>query len=317
MRRLGFQSSLVVPLRARGEVLGAMALFSWDERRRYGEADLPLAEDVARRAAIAVDNALLYREAQTQMRNAEEASRAKDEFLATVSHELRTPLTSILGWTQILRAQRTVSPSKIERALQTIERNARAQAQLIEDLLDVSRISLGRVQLEWQPVDLAALLETAAGGIQPGAEAKGIGLTVRVPASVPRIMGDAARLQQVIWNLLTNAVKFTPRGGILAELRHSDAEIILTVTDTGQGIDPAFLPHVFDMFRQAEPTMTRSQGGLGIGLSLVRRLVELHGGKVSAASPGLGLGATFTVHLPCPPRALVPAQALTEQTHAV
>src|SRR5437762_1208941 len=259
---------------------------------------------------------LLAREQQAR-REAEAANRLKDEFLATLSHELRTPLNVMLGRTQMLRAI-SHDPARVIQAADAIERNGEALRHLVDDLLDVSRITLGRVQLEWQSVDLAALLESAAGAVQPGAEAKGVKLTVRAVGHVPAMMGDPARLQQVIWNLLSNGVKFTPaRGEVRAEIRYRDPDMILTVMDTGQGIEPAFLPHVFDMFRQAEPTMTRSQGGLGIGLSLVRRLVELHGGTVTAASAGLGKGATFTVYLPNQPRAAEPAQAWTEQTQAI
>jgi signal transduction histidine kinase len=247
---------------------------------------------------------LLAREQQAR-RDAEAANRLKDEFLATLSHELRTPLNVIIGRTQMLRAV-AHDPTRVIQAIDAILRNGEALRHVMDDLLDVSRITLGAVQLEWQPVDLAALLEAAATAIQPGAEAKGVRLTVSGRANVPRVMGDPARLQQVIWNLLTNAVKFTPpRGEVRADVRQDDAQVVLTVTDTGRGIDPAFLPHVFEMFRQAEPTTNRGQGGLGIGLSLVRRLVELHGGTVSAASAGTGYGATFRVSLPYQPSAAV------------
>src|SRR5207249_6710851 len=259
---------------------------------------------------------MLAREQQAR-REAEAAIRLKDEFLATLSHELRTPLNVMLGRTQMLRAI-SHDPARAIQAVDAIERNGEALRHLVDDLLDVSRITLGGVQLEWQSVELAALLESAAGAVQPGAEAKGVKLTVKAVGHVPAMMGDPARLQQVIWNLLSNGVKFTPaRGEVRAEIRYRDPDMILTVMDTGQGIEPAFLPHVFDMFRQAEPTRTRSHGGLGIGLSLVRRLVELHGGTVTAASAGLGKGATFTVYLPNQPRAAEPAQAWTEQTQAI
>ena len=303
MQALGIRSYLSVPLKARGRVLGALTLVYASSGRRYTEADLPLAEDVARRAAIAVDNALLYREAQTQMRNAEEASRAKDEFLATVSHELRTPLTSILGWTQILRAQRTVSAAKIERALQTIERNARAQAQLIEDLLDVSRIIQGKMRLEVVRLDPTMVIEAALESVRPAAEAKGIKLDTRLEASAGTIQGDPSRIQQVVWNLLTNAIKFTPRGGqIRVALERVGGEVEISVSDSGRGIDPEFLPHVFERFRQADARPTRATGGLGLGLAIVRHLAELHGGWVRAESEGEGKGATFRVRLPAASR---------------
>jgi diguanylate cyclase len=247
---------------------------------------------------------LLARE-QHARRDAEVANRLKDEFLATLSHELRTPLNVIVGHTYILRSV-AHDPAVIQSA-EMIARNSEALTRLVNDLLDVSRMTVGSVQLEWQSLDLKALVESAASGIRPGAEAKAIQLTVAAESRVPRVAGDLVRLQQVIWNLLSNAVKFTPSGGeILVSLRQDGGDVVLTVADTGEGIDPTFLPHVFDMFRQAEPVNTRRFGGLGIGLSIVRRLVELHGGRVSAASAGLGRGATFTVTLPCQQRSMTP-----------
>jgi signal transduction histidine kinase len=192
-------------------------------------------------------------------------------------------------------------PAQVLEMADTIARNGDALARLVEDLLDVSRMTLGGVTLEWQSTDLAMLVEQVANGIRPGAEAKAVKLVVVPGPRPPRVMGDPLRLQQVIWNLLTNGVKFTAPGGeIRAAVRKQGRDVVLTVADTGQGIDPAFLPHVFDMFRQSEPLNTRTHGGLGIGLSIVRRLVELHGGRVSVASAGAGRGATFTVSLPCP-----------------
>jgi signal transduction histidine kinase len=248
-------------------------------------------------AAFSERTRLLAGEQQAR-RDAEAANGLKDEFLATLSHELRTPLNIIVGRTSMLRSIAHDAAQVIQTA-DTIARNGEALSRLVEDLLDVSRMTLGGVQLEWQSVDLPALLESAASGVKPGAEAKGIHLAVAAGPRVPRVMGDPIRLQQVMWNLLNNAVKFTPTGGdILASIRHGGDHVVLTVTDTGQGISPAFLPHVFNMFRQAESTNTRSSGGLGIGLSIVQRLVELHGGHVSAASAGVGCGTTFTVSLP-------------------
>jgi signal transduction histidine kinase len=258
---------------------------------------------------------LLTRE-QRARHDAEVASRLKDEFLATLSHELRTPLNVMVGRTQMLR---TVAhdPAEVMRTAETIARNGEALTRLVDDLLDVSRITLGGVQLEWQSLDVRALVEAAAGGIRPAAEAKGIRLIVRADPQVSRIMGDPTRLQQVTLNLLTNSMKFTPHGGeIRADVRDDGSYVILTVSDTGQGIDPTFLPFVFEMFRQGERSIDRAHGGLGIGLSIVRRLVELHGGKVSAASPGVGRGATFTVAFPYQaaaphrPRPLVEQQSL-------
>jgi signal transduction histidine kinase len=229
---------------------------------------------------------------------AEAANRLKDEFLATLSHELRTPLNVILGRAEMLRLQAT-DPDRVAIIADTIGRNANALRHVVEDLLDVSRMTLGGLLLNRQSVDLSEILVAAADGIRPGANAKGVRLVVVTPRGLPRVDADAARLQQVIWNLLTNAVKFTSAGGqVRAELRRSDHDVVLTVADTGRGIESDFLPHVFDMFRQAEPSASRTEGGLGIGLSIVRRVVEMHGGTVEASSGGAGKGAVFTMRLP-------------------
>ena len=239
-------------------------------------------------------------------RRAEEASRAKDEFLATASHELRTPLNAILGWARMLRSGQ-VDPSAFARGLETIERNALAQVRLIEDILDGSRIITGKLHLEIRPLDLAALVRAALDAVRPAAEAKGIRLTVTVDPEEAHVIGDPERMQQVVWNLANNAVKFTPRGGAVdIGLARSGTHIELTVTDTGQGISREFLPHVFERFRQAEGSTTRRFGGLGLGLALVRHLVEAHGGTVRAESEGEGRGARFVVLLPV--QAVVPAQ---------
>ncbi len=242
---------------------------------------------------------LLAREQQAR-RDAEAASRLKDEFLATLSHELRTPLNVILGRTAMMRTRPVANdPQKVLAAADAITRNGEALRHVVDDLLDVSRMAAGGLHLERQPVDIATLLAAATESIGLSAGAKSIRLTIEAPPGLPRLMGDPARLQQVIWNLLNNAVKFTPPGGqVRATVRRDHSGIVLAVNDTGCGIDPAFLPHVFDMFRQAEPNSSRTQGGLGIGLSIVRRLVELHGGTVTADSPGLNRGATFRVYLP-------------------
>ncbi|MGI9106093.1 MAG: ATP-binding protein [Pyrinomonadaceae bacterium] len=229
---------------------------------------------------------------------AEESNRLKDEFLATVSHELRTPLTAILGWADMLRAGQ-LDEKTVAAALDTIGRNARAQNQLIEDLLDVSRIITGKLRLDMRPVELAPVIEMAAESVRPAAEAKDIRLHVLLDTQAGPISGDDARLQQVVWNLLTNAVKFTPNGGrVEVRLERINSHVEVTVSDSGRGIDPKFLPHVFDRFRQADQTTTRSHGGLGLGLSIVRQLVELHGGTVYVESEGAGRGATFVVQLP-------------------
>jgi PAS domain S-box-containing protein len=229
---------------------------------------------------------------------AEEASRLKDEFLATVSHELRTPLNAILGWAQILR-KAPHEPDDLEQGIATIERNAKAQAQLVDDLLDVSRIVAGKLRLELKPLDLPHVIDAAIEAVRPGANAKGVNLSRVFDPHVGPVWGDADRLQQVVWNLLSNAVKFTPRGGsvqVLLQPRDGNAEI--AVSDTGRGISREFLPHVFDRFRQADASITRQFGGLGLGLGIVRHLVELHGGTVAASSLGENKGATFVVTLP-------------------
>ena len=240
---------------------------------------------------------LLVRE-QEARRQAEEANRIKDEFLATLSHELRTPLNAILGWAQVLRSGK-VDPATTERALEAVERNARAQAQLISDLLDVSRIITGKLRLELRPVELPRILDAALDSVRPAAAAKGIHIQV-VPGQISGpFVGDPDRLQQVFWNLLSNAIKFTPQDGTVeVRLRHRDSMAELAVSDTGIGIRSDFLPYAFDRFRQAEGTTTRHHGGLGLGLSIVRHLVELHGGTVAVESEGEGRGATFTVSLP-------------------
>jgi signal transduction histidine kinase len=229
----------------------------------------------------------------------EEANRIKDEFLATLSHELRTPLNAMLGWAQVLRSGKVDAPTT-DRALEAIERNARAQAQLISDLLDVSRIITGKLRLELRAVELPRILDAALDSVRPAAEAKGIQLRVTPGQVSGPFVGDPDRLQQVFWNLLSNAIKFTPQGGsVEARLRHTQKGMAeLAVSDSGIGIQPDFLPYVFDRFRQAEGSTTRHHGGLGLGLSIVRHLVELHGGTVAVESLGEGQGATFIVRLP-------------------
>jgi signal transduction histidine kinase/ActR/RegA family two-component response regulator len=239
-------------------------------------------------------------------KEAEAASRLKDEFLATLSHELRTPLNAILGWTAMLRHGQ-VDEARVGRALEVVERNARAQAQLIEDVLDMARIITGKLRLEMRPALLGPVVEAAVDAIRPVAETKSIRLRVRA-APVPAINGDPTRLQQVLWNLLSNAVKFTSAGGeVTVSLQLVDSYAMLAVSDTGPGLAPDFLPYVFDRFRQADQSVTRGHGGLGLGLSIVKHLVELHGGSVRAESGGVGQGATFRVALPIPAMIEVPA----------
>lgn len=290
LRELGLGSYMVVPLVTRGRTLGAIS-FSSVKPNRYSESDLVLAQDLAHRAALAIDNARLYQEAQ-------EASRVKDEFLAMVSHELRTPLNAILGWAEIMRTGRLDESAK-ERALETIVRNGKSQAQLIEDMLDVSRIITGKLRLDVRPVGLVSVINAAVDAVRPASFAKDIAFQVSLDASVGSVPGDSNRLQQVIWNLISNAIKFTPpKGAVEVKLEQSDSYAQIVVSDTGAGIKAEFLPHVFDRFRQADSSYTRRHGGLGLGLAIVRHLVEMHGGTVRAESDGEGKGATFIVRLP-------------------
>ena len=229
---------------------------------------------------------------------AETANRMKDEFLATVSHELRTPPNAIMGWSHMLRSGR-LDQKTMARAFETIDRNAKAQAQLIEDILDVSRVITGRLALNMGPVDVSSVINAAIDSMQLAADSKGIQLEVTLDPSVRHTTGDSGRLQQVVWNLLANAIKFTPAGGkVEIRVERVDAALQISVSDSGQGISPEFLPFIFDRFRQADSSSTRSQGGLGLGLAIVRHLVELHGGSVQADSEGLGKGSTFTIRLP-------------------
>ncbi|ARV58591.1 histidine kinase [Nostocales cyanobacterium HT-58-2] len=298
LREVGFSSVMIVPLRVQDRTLGAISFIAAESGRRYDQADLALAEELGRRAALAVENAQLYQLAQRDRAKAEAANRVKDEFLAVLSHELRSPLNPILGWTKILRSKRLDS-TKAEQALETIERNAKLQAQLIEDLLDVSRILQGKMKLNVAPVNLAATIEAALETVRLAAETKNIQIQTIFNSVCGTVLGDANRLQQVVWNLLSNAVKFTSSGGrVEVRLEQVGTYAQLQVKDTGIGISPEFLPHVFEYFRQEDGTMTRKFGGLGLGLAIVRHLTELHGGTVQANSLGQNLGATFTVLLP-------------------
>jgi len=290
LKQLGLRSAVVVPIPGRHSVLGVIG-FACANPNRYTSTELIFAQDLARRISLALENARLYREAQ-------EANRAKDEFLATLSHELRTPLNAILGWTQILRSKR-LDEVTTARAFEAIERNAKAQAELIEDMLDVSRIITGRIRLDMQPVRLSEAIEAALDAVRPTADAKGVRVECDLLPDRGIISGDQHRLQQIVWNLLSNAVKFTPAAGVVRlKLEYNDLEARITVSDTGRGITPQFLPFVFDRFRQAETMVSRTAGGLGLGLSIARHLVELHGGLIEASSEGEGRGATFTVTLP-------------------
>ena len=261
-------------------------------------ANQELQLEVAERKRAEQERTQLLGREQKAREEAQNANRAKDEFLATVSHELRTPLNAILGWARLLRAGK-LDGASVDRALETVERNAKAQAQLIEDLLDVSRVITGKLRLDVRPIELASVIEEAIDSIRPAADAKGIRLLSVLDPRASPVSGDAGRLQQVFWNLLSNAIKFTSRGGrVQVRLERINSHVEVIISDTGAGISPEFLPHVFDRFRQADGTLTRSYGGLGLGLAIVRHLVELHGGRVWADSQGAGRGATFTVQLP-------------------
>lgn len=240
----------------------------------------------------------LLQQARESSQRAEQANRAKDDFLATLSHELRTPLNAIAGWVGLLRSS-TLSPARVNDALDTIDRNVRAQTRLIDDLLDVSRIISGKLSVALEPIDMADVVQAALKALRPNAEAKRIEMRHRIEAPATSTLGDASRLQQVVWNLLANALKFTPSGGTVEVLLQSCGDQLeLTIRDNGQGIPPEVLPQIFDRFQQAESSFSRTHGGLGLGLAIVRHLVDLHGGRVSAESAGPGQGATFRVFLP-------------------
>ncbi|MEW6495655.1 MAG: ATP-binding protein [Cyanobacteriota bacterium] len=291
LRQFNAKSYMVVPLTIGERKLGTVAFLCAQPERRYNKSDLAMAVELAQRCAIAIDNARLYQEAQ-------EANRIKDEFLAIVSHELRTPLNSMLGWVNMLR-NRKLNEATAARALETIERNAKSQAKLIEDILDISRIIRGKIRLNTHPLHLPFLIDAVIENLRPTAELKAIQIEAIFDPEVGQVMGDAERLQQIIWNLLSNAIKFTPHGGcveVRLEQVNSSAQIV--VRDTGKGISPEFLPHLFERFRQAEAATTRAHSGLGLGLAIVRHLAEMHNGSVYAASEGEGKGATFTVQLP-------------------
>jgi PAS domain S-box-containing protein len=298
VRDLGFRSAMNVPLVARGRILGVLSFVSAESGRLYNQRDLEVAEELARRAGLAVDNALLYQEAQQAREVAEVANRSKDEFLATLSHELRTPLTAMVGWTDLMR-NKMLTPEQQERALEVIARSTRTQTQLIEDLLDVSRIITGKLRIRMQRVPLGPIVEAAVETVRPAAEAKKLKLHCEMTEQDLYVAGDEARLQQVVWNLMANAVKFTaPEGVVEVTLSAINDQACLQVRDNGRGIAAEFLPHVFDRFRQADSTSTRNYGGLGLGLSIVRHLVEMHGGNATVQSEGEGQGAVFTITLP-------------------
>ncbi|MDX2214992.1 MAG: PAS domain-containing protein [Oculatellaceae cyanobacterium bins.114] len=344
LREVGFRSAMIVPLATQEQILGAISFIYAESERHYSQPDLVLAVELARRATLAVENARLYRNAQSDRTKAEAANRSKDEFLATLSHELRTPLNAMLGWMQLLNHRQLDEPTE-KRALETVLRNTRVLKTIIEDLLDVSRVTSGKLQLNIRPIDLASVVEAAIEAVRPAAIAKQIQLHLTLAdlssdpvdlnsnpsatltstyhasddssSSPYQVMGDPDRLQQVVWNLLSNAVKFTDQGGHInvkvstvkgqspvgsSKGLLPDKEpltyVQIQVIDTGVGISPDFLPYIFERFRQADMSITKIHGGLGLGLAIVRHLVEMHGGTVFADSEGIGKGTTFTVQLP-------------------
>jgi PAS domain S-box-containing protein len=291
VRGLGLHSWIVAPMVAHGRTLGALTVVCGDSGRRYSEEDVPLIEDLARRAAIALDNARLFEQAEA-------ANRAKDEFLATLSHELRTPLTAIAGWAHMLESGIADEETR-NLAIDTIVRSARTQGELIDDLLDLSRVVAGTLHLQVAALDLGGLVDEVLVAARPAADAKNLALSLSRPPQRVIVKGDERRLRQIAWNLVTNAVKFTDQGGSVVVTVSATATMArLEVQDTGRGIAPEFIPHVWDRFRQADSSTSRQHGGLGLGLAVVRHLVEMHGGTVHAQSPGLGAGSTFRVEIP-------------------
>jgi signal transduction histidine kinase len=301
MKTLQCQSLLLIPLVARGQTLGLLTVAS--RERRYEAGDLALAQELAGRAAIALDNARLYREAQA-------ASRAKDDFLATVSHELRTPINAVLGWAAMLRQHR-LDEARSEYACDAIERSARAQARLLEQLLDVSRAISGKLELHLAPAHLGGVVEAAIDAVRPDADDKKVRIASRLDRSIPPLMVDPERLQQVVVNMVANAVKFSAEDGLVqVELKRDDHSVDIVVQDHGIGIKREFLPYVFERFRQAGDKRAGVNRGLGLGMSIARDIVERHGGTITADSAGEGKGSTFTVRLPVRVSAETPAPVL-------
>jgi signal transduction histidine kinase/CheY-like chemotaxis protein len=321
---LPVRSYLAAPVTSRsGEVIGGL-FFGHPQTGIFTEQTERLVVGIAAQAAIAIDNARLYddvrrlAEERESLLESERTARAetqrvslmKDEFLANLSHELRTPLNAILGWSQVIASGRATE-ADLKQGMETIQRNAREQARLIEDLLDMSRIVSGKVRLDVQKTDLSVVVQQALDSVRPSAEAKGIRLRQIIDPSLASVSGDPSRLQQVVWNLLSNAVKFTPKGGkVDVILQRVSSHIEITVADSGIGIEPEFLPFLFERFRQADSSSTRTHSGLGLGLSIVKQLVELHGGSVEAQSRGENKGATFIVRLP-----LVPVRSEAGREH--
>jgi len=290
-------SSMAVPMAVMGRIIGSIEVQSY-EHDVYRPEHATAMSMAANLTAVAIENVRLLKLERTAREAAEESNRLKDEFLATVSHELRTPLTAILGWSRLLEGG-TLDDSVTQQAVETIWRNAKAQAQIVDDILDVSRIITGNLYLDLHPLEVVPVVENAINVVHPTADAKGIKIERYFDRTPAMISGDANRLQQVIWNLLSNAVKFTENGGrVCVKVSQVAGVVEVSVSDTGQGINNEFLPYVFERFRQADSTTTRQHGGLGLGLAIARQLVEIHGGTIRAESPGVGRGATFTIRLP-------------------
>lgn len=301
IRLLGLRSWMAVPILVDRRTIGVISFASSESGRLFEQRDVDIAEELGRRVGATIDNAQLFEMTQHERRRAEEANRAKDELLGVTSHELRTPLNAILGWVRMLRSS-PLSEEKQARALETIERNAKIQVQLVEDLLDFNRVITGKLRLSLAPVEPGGVIEAAVDVVRPAADAKNVRLQVLLDPDAGTLNGDAERLQQIVWNLLSNAVKFTPKGGrVYVRMQREDSHVEIVVADTGVGIAPAFLPHVFQPFRQQDATITRAHGGLGLGLAIVKHLVELHGGSIEAQSDGLEKGASFVVRLPVSP----------------
>jgi|GEM_PF-7002027 signal transduction histidine kinase/CHASE3 domain sensor protein len=307
---------LAAPLTTRdGKNIGLIQLSDKYEGE-FTEEDEAMVVQLAQMASIAIENTRLYEAEQIARTQAESANRLKDQFLAVLSHELRTPLNPILGWSQMLR-KGNLDQATSDRGLETIQRNAKLQIQLIEDLLDVSRIIQGKLKLDVENVDLKQVIQSAVETVNLAAKAKSIQIHTIFEPNTIAVLGDSTRLQQVMWNLLSNAVKFTPNGGRVEVKLSHDSQALIQVSDTGKGIEPEFLPHVFEYFRQADSTSTRNFGGLGLGLAIVRHIVELHGGTIIAASEGEEQGATFTVALPMVDSQIKPEPVASVNSHSL
>ena len=291
------ESSMAVPMAVMGRIIGTIEVQSY-KANVYQPEHVTAMSMAANLTAVAIENVRLLKLERTAREAAEESNRLKDEFLATVSHELRTPLTAILGWSRLLDGG-SLDDEVAKQAIETIWRNAKAQAQIIDDILDVSRIITGNLYIDLHPIEVAPVVQNAINVVRPTADAKGIRIETQLDATPTMVSGDANRLQQVIWNLLSNAVKFTNSGGrVRVKVLQTNSAVEISVSDTGQGISREFIPYVFDRFRQADSTTTRQHGGLGLGLAIARHLVEIHGGTIRAESRGEGHGATFTITLP-------------------